>query len=183
MAGLLDNRDDLDQYLYDLLYGTRTTGTGFNLGPVSASYAETRPAGEPWPGAPDQPTRLGNVALRANMGPMEAQLRGALQASPEGTTISPGLSLGYGPARLSADLDINQAGEARPRFGGSLNLPFFGGDLSVAGSITPEQMKTLSAGWRKQLGDRGELGIIGQYNQPIEGRPDWRIGIGGHYRF
>jgi hypothetical protein len=189
MAGLLDRPDDLDQYLQDLLYGTRTRGTSFNAGPVYGGYQETRPnlpasAAQPLPA---EPSWTANIGVG---GPIAGLLRGnlgaALAQQPDGgQVISPSAGLSYGPVSVTGGVNINRQGDqttVNPRFGANLNLPVFGGDLNVGGSITPGLQKELAAQWLRRFG-AGELGVRGSYVQPDQGVPDFRIGVGGRWRF
>ena len=198
MAGLLDNQQDLDQYLRDLLYGTRSQGAGFNAGPFYGMVNEQRPAVDPAPGQSIDPTLLASLGFRQGIGPMQAAINAAIMRQPDqGSMIAPSAQLRYGDPGQGVSPYVGGGVNIRmpppgvdgtttvnPQFMAGVDAPLFGGTGGASLSLTPGQQKLLQGYWRKQFGDgRGDIGVMGSYSQPDQGRPDWRIGIGGRWRF
>ena len=198
MAGLLDNQQDLDEYLRDLLSGTRSRGASFSAGPFYGSVGEQRPAVDAGPGQSIDPTLLASLGFRQGIGPMQAALNAAITRQPDQSQmIAPSAELRYGSPStgvspyvgggvnlLTPPPGADGATTVSPQFRAGVDAPLFGGTGGASISLTPGQQKLLEAYWRKQFGEgRGDIGILGSYSQPDQGRPDFRIGIGGRWRF
>jgi hypothetical protein len=186
---------DLDTYLADMFNGTRTQSLPFNAGPVSGFYGEERPATTANPiGLPEpDPVRRGDIGLGGDLAPgIKARINAGLQQDRTGAPlqITPGAQVNLGPVFLRGGLNglaLNQPegtdpAYLRPTYGGGVNLPLAGGEASLGFNVVPGQSKGIDAAWGRELAG-GNVGLRLGYDQPNEGRPNWRIGLGGRIPF
>jgi hypothetical protein len=72
-----------------------------------------------------------------------------------------------------------------PTLGAALKVPLFDGTAELKAKYTPEQIKMLSAEWKKKIfNDTGELSLYGNYSQPAGDMPPaWGFGVRGRIPF
>jgi hypothetical protein len=190
-----NNQPDLDAYLMDLLYGTRTSALPVNVGPISGYFSEERPGFTSNPiGMPEAPpVRRGDIGVGGELAPgLGGRINAQMQQDQPGAPlqVTPGAQVNLGPLflrgglnGLAMNLPEGQAPEyLRPTVGAGMKVPLGGGDASIGFNVDPGRMKGIDAAWRRQF-DSGDLGLQLSYQQPTEGRPDLRAIFGGKLRF
>jgi len=152
MAGLLDSREELDEYLRRMLSPPEPQqfDTGNVFQPLQFS-SEYQAAGGRMPQSVTPQATL-------NLGPLA--LTGGAQFQQRTTD------------------EGNPYTKVTPLFGAGMNdIPLLGGKAEAALKITPEQEKLFTAVWRKKLHDDALLSLTLQHMQPYEGQPNTQFGI------